>query len=72
MTVWRSDWASGNCWPRKADGVTLTTVATYDLARFVFPARWLASLWLYEHVVKIMTDLDRTQAVYAVGTLEEC
>jgi hypothetical protein len=33
---------------------TLTAVALYDLVRFAFPRRWYSSLWLYEHVVKII------------------
>jgi uncharacterized membrane protein len=33
---------------------TLTAVALYDLTRFAFPKRWFESLWLYEHVVKMI------------------
>jgi uncharacterized membrane protein len=33
---------------------TLTAVALYDLCRFAFPRRWFESLWLYEHIVKII------------------
>jgi hypothetical protein len=33
---------------------TLVTVATYDLARFAFPRRWFATLWLREHIVKMI------------------
>jgi hypothetical protein len=33
---------------------TLTAVAVYDLARFAFPRNWFESLWLYEHVVKMI------------------
>jgi uncharacterized membrane protein len=33
---------------------TLTMVALYDLSRFAFPKRWFESLWLYEHLVKMI------------------
>ena len=33
---------------------TLVVVSLYDLARFTFPARWFETLWLYEHLVKMI------------------
>jgi hypothetical protein len=33
---------------------SLMCVATYDLARFAFPKRWFAKLWLHEHLVKMI------------------
>src|SRR5918993_18970 len=33
---------------------TLALLATYDLSRFLFPKRWFESLWLYEHVAKMI------------------
>ena len=33
---------------------TLVVVSLYDLARFAFPARWFETLWLYEHLVKMI------------------
>ena len=32
----------------------LVVGSLYDLARFGFPRHWLATLWLYEHLVKIL------------------
>lgn len=47
---------------------TLVTVATYDLSRFVFPRRWFATLWLYEHVVKMIGAYSATLSAFA-GTV---
>lgn len=33
---------------------TLVAVASYDLVRFAFPRAWFRTLWLYEHVVKML------------------
>ena len=33
---------------------TLVAVAVYDLARVTFPKRWFETLWLYEHLVKMI------------------
>ena len=33
---------------------TLVVVSLYDLARFAFPIRWFETLWLYEHLVKMI------------------
>ena len=33
---------------------TLVLLSLYDLARFSFPARWFETLWLYEHLVKMI------------------
>ena len=33
---------------------TLAALATYDLSRFLFPRDWFESLWLYEHLVKMI------------------
>ena len=33
---------------------TLVPLSLYDLARFAFPARWFETLWLYEHLVKMI------------------
>src|SRR5207249_2615624 len=33
---------------------TLVTVALYDLARFGFPVRWFSTLWLCEHIAKMI------------------
>ena len=33
---------------------TLVLVSLYDLARFAFPTRWFETLWLYEHLVKMI------------------
>ena len=33
---------------------TLVLLSLYDLARFAFPARWFETLWLYEHLVKMI------------------
>lgn len=32
----------------------LTTLCLYDLARFGFPRQWFETLWLYEHIVKMI------------------
>ena len=33
---------------------TLVLLSLYDLARFTFPKRWFETLWLYEHLVKMI------------------
>ena len=33
---------------------TLVLLSLYDLARFAFPTRWFETLWLYEHLVKMI------------------
>ena len=33
---------------------SLVLLSLYDLARFAFPARWYETLWLYEHLVKMI------------------
>jgi uncharacterized membrane protein len=33
---------------------TLVLLALYDLARFAFPTRWFETLWLYEHLLKMI------------------
>ena len=33
---------------------TLVLLSLYDLVRFAFPARWFETLWLYEHLVKMI------------------
>lgn len=47
---------------------TLMLLATYDLSRFLFPRRWFASLWLYEHVVKMIGAHGAMAAAFA-GTV---
>lgn len=47
---------------------TLVVVALYDLARFTFPQRWFASLWLYEHLVK-MIGAHSTMVAAFFGTV---
>ena len=47
---------------------TLVTVATYDLLRFTFPRRWFATLWRYEHVVKMIGAYSATLSAFA-GTV---
>ncbi|MEI9918470.1 MAG: hypothetical protein WDO14_06680 [Bacteroidota bacterium] len=36
--------------------VWLMMQSVYDLARFLFPKRWFASLWLYEHTFKMISS----------------
>jgi uncharacterized membrane protein len=47
---------------------TLAAVATYDLSRFLFPKRWFESLWLYEHLVKMIGAHGAIVAAFA-GTV---
>jgi uncharacterized membrane protein len=47
---------------------SLATLATYDLSRFLFPKRWFESLWLYEHVVKMIGAHGAIVAAFA-GTV---
>jgi hypothetical protein len=47
---------------------TLALLATYDLSRFLFPKRWFESLWLYEHVVKMIGAHGAIAAAFA-GTV---
>jgi uncharacterized membrane protein len=47
---------------------TLALLATYDLSRFLFPKRWFESLWLYEHVVKMIGAHGAMAAAFA-GTV---
>jgi hypothetical protein len=47
---------------------TLAVLATYDLSRFLFPKRWFGSLWLYEHVVKMIGAHGAIVAAFA-GTV---
>jgi uncharacterized membrane protein len=47
---------------------TLVAVAAYDLSRFMFPRRWFATLWLYEHVVKMIGAYSATLSAFA-GTV---
>jgi uncharacterized membrane protein len=46
----------------------LVTVAVYDLARFRFPARWLARTWFPEHVVKMLGAYSGVVSAFA-GTV---
>lgn len=47
---------------------TLTAVCLYDLARFTFPRRWFATLWRYEHLVKMIGAHSAVLAAFA-GTV---
>ena len=47
---------------------TLVLVSLYDLARFGFPTRWFETLWLYEHLVKMIGTHSSVVAAFA-GTL---
>jgi uncharacterized membrane protein len=47
---------------------SLALLAAYDLSRFLFPKRWFESLWLYEHVVKMIGAHGAMAAAFA-GTV---
>jgi len=47
---------------------TLVTVALYDLARFAFPVRWFAKLWVYEHLVKMIGAFSAALSAFS-GTV---
>jgi hypothetical protein len=47
---------------------TLAVICTYDLLRFAFPARWFRQLWIYEHVVKMISAHSAVFAAFA-GTV---
>ena len=46
----------------------LVTVALYDLSRFAFPKQWFSTLWLYEHLVKMIGAFNASLSAFA-GTV---
>ena len=47
---------------------TLAFLLTYDALRWLFPRRWHATLWRYEHMYKLLASLF-AMASAAVGNL---
>lgn len=47
---------------------SLAVICVYDLLRFAFPARWFRQLWIYEHVVKMISAHSAVFAAFA-GTV---
>jgi uncharacterized membrane protein len=47
---------------------TLIAVALYDLVRFTFPARWLQTTWIYEHLFKMIGSYTAVVSAFA-GTV---
>ncbi len=46
----------------------LVFAATYDLVRLAFPTRWFASVWLYEHLTKMLAAYSAVVSAFA-GTV---
>jgi hypothetical protein len=50
---------------------TLAAVATYDLARFGFSARWRARTWLPEHIVKMIGAYSGVVSAFSGTVLDQ-
>ena len=48
----------------------LAAVLLYDVVRWLFPRRWFATLWIYEHVYKLVSSFAALLSAFAGNVIQ--